>query len=532
MSNLALAITIWCWLAVAAYLLRGRPPWLKAPYTRLTDSSPRIDEPQSGAQETKRPWLIEGPMLLAAQLIIAIPVTQMCLPKIPSTRPDLHFLSLCLAHWLTYLGLRWMEFRGSRLILPTVCLLNGLGWLCVFRLDPHLGHRQCYWIIAGLMLYLGVSIMLRDYRLLWKARWLCLLAAVLLQFGLLFVGVERNGAQLWYSLGRINFQPVEFVKLLILIFLVSCLTPLASTQDLQAKATSKPVIQRSQLALFFLCWAVSELTLAGQRDLGMALLFFGVFLALFYEATGRTRWVGAIILSAVFGATACYWKFSHIQVRFQAWWNPWPHADGTGYQLTQGLFSMAAGGWLGTGIGAGQPWMVPEAATDFIFTAMVEELGSICGLAIIVAQALLFLVITQASRGPRDPFARLLLIGIGVTGAWQTIIVLFGILQLAPMTGLTLPFVSYGGSSVVASFVALGIAQRLTQPDLYPEVVEFVQTRKNPSYLLRERRLQVIRLCLTSLLILAGLKIVVIETAERPSLTAHALNQRQARHRD
>lgn len=465
-------------------------------------------------------------MLLAAQLIIAIPVTQLCYPRLPSTRPDLHFLAICLAHWITYLGLRWMNFRGSRLILPTVCLLNGLGWLCVFRLDPHLGHRQCYWIIAGLMVYLGISIMLRDYRLLWKSRWFALGAAVLLQFGLLFVGIERNGAQLWYSLGRINFQPVEFVKLLILIFLVSCLTPLVSQQETQDEKAATPLIGRKQLSLFFCCWAVSELTLAGQKDLGMALLFFGVFLALFYEATGRTRWVSAIIVSAGLGAVACYWRFSHIRVRFEAWWNPWPHADTNGYQLTQGLFSMAAGHWLGTGLGSGQPWMVPEAATDFIFTAMVEELGSMVGLAVIVAQALLFLVITQASRGPRDPFARLLLIGIGVLGAWQTVIVLFGILQLAPMTGLTLPFVSYGGSSVVASFFALGIAQRLTQPDLYPDAASFAASQKDRPFLQREHRLQIIRLCLSSLLLLACFKILIIQTKDHQFLTQHALNPR------
>lgn len=434
-----------------------------------------------------------------------------------------HFLGFCLCYWVAYLGIRLIGVRGSRLLLPVVCLINGIGLVEIFRLDPFLGHRQTYWIAAGLMAYLAISLLLRDYWILWRARWVCLMAAIGLQFGLIFWGVERNGAKLWYSLGRFNVQPVEVVKLLILVFLAGCLHQLVTNSG---RKEGQVRVARRQLFIFFLCWAVCELTLAAQRDLGMALLIFGVFLALFYEATGRSRWVGAIAVTALVGAGLGYLKFSHVQIRVLAWWDPWKYADGAAYQLTQGFFSMAEGGWTGKGLGLGQPWLVPEVATDFIFCAITEELGALTGLAVIAGQLLLFLVLTQASRGPQQPFARLLLLGVAVLGIWQTTIVLFGILQLAPMTGLTLPFVSYGGSSIVANFLALGIAQRLTQPDLFVAVAQTRSARLTDEQRQAERRLRLLRVALSFLMLAASMQLIRLQTSGRPFLLEHPMNSR------
>lgn len=416
-------------------------------------------------------WSYEAVLLLVAQALTVVALYEVWW-SVPHTQerhvvtqipfryspPFQLWLLVCASYWSAYGILRWLRYRGSRLLLPVVCMLSGIGFAMVFRLEPELGTRQACWIAAGLMVYSATGILLRDYRLLYRFRWAFLVSAVALQVGLVFCGVERNGARLWYSIGKYMFQPVEVVKILLLLFLASCLN----------LDEENPRVRRRTLGIFAICWASAELLLAGQRDLGMALLLFGLFLAVFYVATGRTRWVAFIVLLAVVGSCFSYYRFGHVRVRVQAWSQPWEHVQDDAYQLTQGLFSVAAGHWVGEGWGGGQPDFVPEVATDFIFVAIVEETGSLGGLAVICIYILLTLVAFEAASRCRDSYARLLIVGLATLEAWQTIIVLFGILRVAPMTGLALPFIAYGGSSMVSNFFALGILQRLTQPDSCP----------------------------------------------------------------
>ena len=467
-------------------------------------------------------------LLLVAQILIVTALHQLwwaaphgenqnsSMP-IPFRRsPLLHlWVLVCGCYWSAYWILRWIGYRGARLLLPIVCLLTGVGFTMIERLDPSLGLRQACWIGAGLMVYSATGVLLRDYKLLWRLRWLWLGLAVVFQLGLVFWGVERNGARLWYEVGRFSFQPIEVVKILLLLFIVSCLLPVV-----ERSANDSTPVQRRTLGLFAVCWAGAEVFLAAQRDLGMALLLFGVFLGILFVATGRLRWIAFILGLAVLGGGIGYHHFRHVRVRVEAWSQPFDHVQDSGYQLVQGLFAVASGGWSGRGWGRGVPDFVPEVSTDFIFVALVEEVGALGGLAIIAAYILLMMVAFRAATRCRDPYARLLIVGLATLEGWQTIIILFGVLRVAPMTGLTLPFVSYGGSSMIANFLALGILQRLTQPDC-------VGWESLPGEG-RDRDLW-LRNALIGLLLVAAVQLIRLNLTQGDSLRRHPANPRLAR---
>lgn len=359
--------------------------------------------------------------------------------------------------WVAYWGLRWARCRGDRLLLPLACLLSGLGWVTQLRLDARLATQQAYWVLVGLAALLLLSAYLRSLNQLRRWRWWLLGLCVLLQGGLLFFGQERNGAALWYGLGPYSFQPVEIVKVLVVCLLAIFLAP--ASQD--PRLLTRPV-----LAGLGSAWLGLELLLVLQRDLGMALLFFGLFLVMFYLVTGRVRWVLGLMLLSAMGAMAAYIRFGHVRVRVEAWLDPLSHYQDSGYQISEALFALAWGGWRGTGLGLGEPLRIPEAATDFIYVAWCEEMGSLGGCLLWGAITLFLLRCFRAGQVAHDPFERLLAVGLACLLSWQTCIVLFGTLKLMPMTGITLPFISYGGSSLLSNFVILALLQRMSRRDL------------------------------------------------------------------
>ncbi|MBT9586802.1 FtsW/RodA/SpoVE family cell cycle protein [bacterium] len=359
--------------------------------------------------------------------------------------------------WGAYWGLRWANCRGDRLILPLACLLSGLGWVTQLRLDQRLAVNQAYWVLVGLAALLLISAYLRRLRQLKRWFWPLLVLCLLLQCGLFVFGQERNGAALWYALGPYSFQPIEIVKVLVVCLLAILLAP-ASQPDGQ--------LSRPTLAGLGAGWLALELLLVLQRDLGMALLFFGLFLAMLYLVSGRLRWVLGLLCLSALGALAAYIRFNHVRVRVEAWLDPLSHYRDSGYQISEALFSLAWGGWQGTGLGLGEPSRIPEAATDFIFVAWCEEMGAIGGCLLWAALTLFLVRCFRAAQVSRDPFEKLLAAGLACLMSWQTCIVLFGTLKLMPMTGITLPFISYGGSSLLSNFVILALLQRMTRRDL------------------------------------------------------------------
>lgn len=418
----------------------------------------------------RRPRLTyEATLLLGAQAVIAVALMLAWLALGGSAAaPWLAFLGVAGGWWGTYIALRIGKVRGDPLLLPLACLLSGLGWVEVYRLDSELGLKQAIWLVLGCVLLAVLCFLIKDYRKLEDYRYLYLGAAILLQASVMVFGVERNGARLWFQFGDFLFQPVEIVKILMILFVAAFLRQFRLWLKMSLWARTGPLgrsarLPRRALVMLGLGWLLAEGVLVVQRDLGMALLFFGVFLSLFYIATGRIDLVTLVFVLFLGGGWLGYQLFGHVQVRVQAWLDPFATPETGGYQMLQALFALSWGGLWGTGLGLGEPGIVPEAATDFIFVALCEELGLLGGVAILITLMLLVARVFRASIRATDEFATLLTAGLGFLMAWQSLILICGTLKLIPMTGITLPFVSYGGSSTLANFTLLALMQRLSR---------------------------------------------------------------------
>ncbi|HEY9181454.1 MAG TPA: FtsW/RodA/SpoVE family cell cycle protein [Candidatus Baltobacteraceae bacterium] len=342
-------------------------------------------------------------------------------------------------------------------VLPALAIvLSALGLLLVARLSPQLAHKQQYWLLISLALALAFGPAFSLFRRMAAYKYVWVLCSFVLFIMLLVFGQEVNGARLWIKLGPVQYEPVELIKLFIVFFLAAYL---AETADVIARA--RPWSIRSNLKYLgplFLGWGASMAILILQRDIGMACLLLATFAVLLYAATRRIDLlVGSL---AVFGGVAVWVArhYNYVGTRIAVWRNPFADPLGAGYQASQGYYSLAAGGLFGTGYRLGHPGFIPDAATDYIYAALSEELGLIG--AVIVLALFLFLIrriITIAGEQP-DLYARLLAVGLGATLGFQVFIIVGGVIGLFPLTGITLPFISYGGSSLVANFLLVSLA--------------------------------------------------------------------------
>jgi cell division protein FtsW (lipid II flippase) len=340
-------------------------------------------------------------------------------------------------------------------LLPMAGLLTAVGVTEIYRLHSADAFRQGLWIVVALAAMAGTLFALhRDYRRLESYKYLFGLGAIglLMLPALPVIGTSINGARLWIHFGSLQFQPGELAKIFLIVFLAGYLRE------------KREVLAQGRLKDFgplLVIWGGAMLVLVETNDLGSALLYFGIFLAMLYVATGRVLYVliGAVLF--VGGSAAAYSTIGHVRERVQIWLNPWPHLHTSGYQLIQSLYSIGHGGYGGSGLGKGTftttagTQLIPSANSDFIYSALAQELG------LIGVSALLLVFMLFIARGMKigmladDGFSKLLAVGLTFSFALQTFIIVGGILRLIPLTGLTLPFVSYGGSSVVANFILL-----------------------------------------------------------------------------
>ena len=355
--------------------------------------------------------------------------------------------------------------RADPVLLPAAALLSALGFAVIWRLKPDLAVEQVTWMMVGLGAFVATLLLVRDDRVLDAYTYTIGLAGLVLLLLPIVPGVGRtiNGARLWVAVGPVSFQPSEFGKVLIVIFLASYLS---AKRELLAEGSGRFGLPRvKDLGPLMIAWATSLAVLFLERDLGASLLYFAAFVVIIWVASGRPGYlvVGGILF--VIGAWIGYLAFSHVQLRVEYWL----HAlDPTkvfqlGYgQIAQGQFALASGGLVGTGLGRGSPTLIPYAPTDFIFAAIGEELG------LIGVTALLLVYVTLLGRGFRvaiertDAFGKLLATGLTTIVAVQTFVIVGGVTRLIPLTGITLPFVSYGGSSLVANFVILALLIRVS----------------------------------------------------------------------
>ncbi|MBD8868010.1 FtsW/RodA/SpoVE family cell cycle protein [Nocardioides donggukensis] len=354
-------------------------------------------------------------------------------------------------------------------LLPVVAALNGLGLAVIHRLDlagdSTFAQQQLVWMTIGVLLFVATLVFLRDHRVLQRFTYTSgLTAIVLLVMPMMpFIGVEKNGARIWVNLGPIGLQPGEIAKVLLVIAFAGYLVLHRDALALAGRRLLFVDLPRGRdLGPILAMWLVSLGILVFQRDLGSSLLFFGLFLVMLYVATERPGWlvVGGTLFLA--GAFLGYQAFSHVQTRVNIWIDPFDDFFGQGNQIAESLFGMAWGGLLGRGFGQGSPDRIPFAETDFIMGAIGEELGLTGVMAVVLLYGIIVERGLRVALVCRDGFGKLVATGLAVVLAIQVFVVIGGVTKLIPLTGLTTPFLSYGGSSLVANWVIIALLLRIS----------------------------------------------------------------------
>ena len=358
---------------------------------------------------------------------------------------------------LAFLWVVVQPLGGSRDdVLPALAvLLTALGLAQIARLDPDLARKQEVWIAVSLGIVILAGPWIRRYHALAAFKYIWIVGAIVLFALVALFGAEVNGAKLWIRVGPFEFEPIEIIKLFVVLFMASYL---AETSDVIA--SSRPWSIRANLKYLgplFIGWGTSMAILIFERDIGMAALLFATFAAMLYVATRRIDLIVGGFVIFGFVVTWAARHYHYVTTRIAVWRNPFADPYGAGYQTLQSLFALAAGGLFGTGYGLGASSSIPDVATDYIYAAWSDEFGALGAIALCA----IYLVMVEralaiATRQP-DLYGKLLATGLAATLGFQVVIIVGGVLQLFPLTGITLPFFSYGGSSLVANYVLIAL---------------------------------------------------------------------------
>ena len=350
-------------------------------------------------------------------------------------------------------------------LLPLAALLHGIGFVMIARLDDELAGLQATWSLVAVGGFVVTLLVVQRATDLARYSWLFFFGgAFLLLLPLVpVIGVNINGARIWVSLGPINFQPGEFAKVFLAIFFASYL---ANRRELIAASTWKlgplRLPEPRYIAPILMAWGFAVVVMVFQKDLGSSLLFFTLFVVMMWVATERVTYL--VIGFVLFGAAAfAAWKmFGHVQTRVDIWLDPWQDEYGKGFQIVQALYGIGDGGIVGTGLGRGSPDKVPEAQNDFIFAAIGEEMGLVGATTVLMAYLLLIGAGLRIALRTDRTFDKLLATGLTTIVGVQAFIIVGGVIKVVPLTGITLPFVSYGGSSLLSNYIVLAILLRLS----------------------------------------------------------------------
>jgi cell division protein FtsW (lipid II flippase) len=370
-----------------------------------------------------------------------------------------------------HLLLRWRASYADPLLLPIVTLLNGLGLVMIHRLDIAHGRsisgglalKQLTWSALAVAIAAVVLVVLRDHRTLRRYTF----TAAVVGFGLLILplvpGIGRtvNGSRIWIGVGAFTFQPGEVAKIVLAVFFAGYLVQTRDALSLAGRKVLGLTLPRGRdLGPILVAWVASLLVLVFEKDLGSSLLLFGLFVSVLYVATERTSWIAIGMALFCGGAYLAFLLFSHVQTRVNLWLDPF--APGQSDQLAKGLMGMAAGGLLGTGLGRGRPDLTYFAESDFIVPSFGEELGLVGLFALLVLYVLLVERGLRTALGVRDGFGKLLATGLAFSVGLQCFVVVGGVTRVIPLTGLTMPFLSYGGSSLLANWSLVALLLRIS----------------------------------------------------------------------
>lgn len=402
-------------------------------------------------------------LLIAA----AFPVTLLYAMYVVTTGAALSFqtlavpLGLFAAFAAAHIGVRIFAPGADPAILPVVFTLSGIGITFVTRLQPDASLGQVVFLFLGVALMVGTLAVVKNLEVVKRYKYVLGIAGIILLVLPMFIGTEIYGSKLWIKIGGFQFQPGEFAKVLIVLFLAGYLAENRELLSISNRTVLGIKFPRLRLLYpLFIVWGVCLLVVAFERDLGSALLFYTIFLIMLYVATGRVSYVIIGLALLAVGAFGMYQIMSHVQVRVAIWLDPFSDAQNLGYQIVQSLFSLADGGLAGVGIGKGMADIIPVVASDMIFAAIGEEMGLLGGSAVLLL-FMLFAVrgLTTAARAKSD-LAAFSATGLTAAISFQAFTIVGGVTKLIPLTGVTLPFMSQGGSSLLASFVIVALLLR------------------------------------------------------------------------
>lgn len=337
---------------------------------------------------------------------------------------------------------------GDNYIFLITTMLLSIGIIMIYRINPLLGVKQLIWTGTGIILFFASYLIVKNIDKWREWTELYLLLSLILFASTLIFGTTIKGSTNWLRIAGFSFQPTEIIKILLIFMIAGYYV----NYDSYKEKKYGPYYLTGAVYLF-----IGFLFL--QRDLGTVLIFYSIFISLQFVYEENRKLLLYNLLFFIGAGIGGYFLFDHVKIRFQIWLNPWKYIDNKGYQITQSLFAIATGGFFGTGIGLGHPDFIPEVYTDFIFSAICEEMGVFTGIGLIM----LFLILVyrgfKIALSQGDKFFRIVALGISILFGIQSFIIFGGVLKLIPLTGITIPFVSYGGSSMVSSFIALGILQ-------------------------------------------------------------------------
>ncbi|WP_196000892.1 FtsW/RodA/SpoVE family cell cycle protein [Clostridium sp. 1001271B_151109_B4] len=362
---------------------------------------------------------------------------------------------LCVLIGYSHFVVRRFYPDGDKFILIFASVLAVVGVATLYRINTVTAIKQLVWIALGIIAYILIVVILPDLKSFAKYKNIYMIITLILMPLALIFGTELYGAKNWIIIGPISFQPSEFGKIALVLYLASALSTYEAKNNV--KGDAKQLWQPALVAGFSMGCMVL------QRDLGSALIFFGISITLLYVTTSKRKYVFTALGLAAIGSVVGYSMFGHVRERVKIWLDPWKYALGSSYQIVEGMYSIAAGGLFGVGLGQGHFENLPVKESDMIYAIICEEFGIIFAIGLMIIYFLLFYRGIRAAFVTKDSYSQLIAVGFSTMIACQTLVIIGGIFAVIPLTGITLPIISYGGSSVLTIFFALGILQKISE---------------------------------------------------------------------
>lgn len=402
---------------------------------------------------------VASAILCLGLLAVELATTHKIEPK-----PLLWGVMVPLAGLASHIFLCWGKKNTEPYIFPLILFLIAIGLTMLFRLKAAFFTAQVLWVLVGLGIFSAVASLLPSAAVLEKYKYTYGIIGIFLIAVTTIFGVDIGGHRDWLILGPIHIETYEFAKIFVILFLAGYLSENREILMLPTRKIgilSLPPLRF--IAPLLAMWGLAMLMLMFQRDLGAAILFFGTFIIMVYMTSGRISYTIMGLCLFALGAVPSYFLYAHVHGRVAVWLNPWQDPNGSAYQVVQSLFALGSGGMLGSGLTYGHPLFIPEVHTDFIFAAIAEEMGFAGSAALMLAFILLSYRLFRGALRAQRAFAALTIGGLASLFTLQVFIIIAGVTKFLPLTGVTLPFVSYGGSSMVSNFILMGIIYRMIQ---------------------------------------------------------------------